>query len=200
VIGAYDLQPEAQTKTSGSLEACTGALELVTVIKGTLVVFWLNYCHYCQYYTATTAITACKELWYLTTPSNILRCFISFPHSPSFLFLPLRSLNLWEVFILRSTVFMKCWSCYSPCTISATLEGSMPLRTDQVLWVLVSLISDLGYVVVCIYEWMNEWKRLLAEIKNIKLNTNNNIKQYIHQRCYQVTNNIYDNPKSLNSS
>jgi len=24
-------------------------------------------------------------------------------------------------------------------------------------------------------EWMNEWKRLLAEIKNIKLNTNNNI-------------------------
>jgi len=28
-------------------------------------------------------------------------------------------------------------------------------------------------------EWMNEWKRLLAEIKNIKLNTNNNIKQYI---------------------
>jgi len=47
-------------------------------------------------------------------------------------------------------------------------------------------------------EWMNEWKRLLAEIKNIKLNTNNNIKQYklIHQRCYQVTNNIYGNPKS----
>jgi len=37
---------------------------------------------------------------------------------------------------------------------------------------------------------MNEWKRLLAEIKNIKLNTNNNIKQYIHQRCYQVTNNL----------
>jgi len=27
----------------------------------------------------------------------------------------------------------------------------------------------------------------MAEIKNIKLNTNN-IKQYIHQRCYQVTN------------
>jgi len=28
-------------------------------------------------------------------------------------------------------------------------------------------------------EWMNEWKRLLAEIKikNIKLNTNSNIKQ-----------------------
>jgi len=47
---------------------------------------------------------------------------------------------------------------------------------------------------------MNEWKRLLAEIKNIKLNTNNNIKQYIHQRCYQVTKNIYGNPKSLNSS
>jgi len=44
---------------------------------------------------------------------------------------------------------------------------------------------------------MNEWKRLLAEIKNIKLNTNNTIKQYIHQRCYQVTNNIYGNPKSL---
>jgi len=38
----------------------------------------------------------------------------------------------------------------------------------------------------------------LAEIKNIKLNTNNNIKQYIHQRFYQVTNNIYGNPKSLN--
>jgi len=48
------------------------------------------------------------------------------------------------------------------------------------------------------YEWINEWKRLLAEIKNIKLNTNNNIKQYIDQRCYQVTNNIYGNPKSLN--
>jgi len=47
---------------------------------------------------------------------------------------------------------------------------------------------------------MNEWKRFLAEIKNIKLNTNNNIKQYIHQRCYQVTNNFYGNPKSLNSS
>jgi len=47
---------------------------------------------------------------------------------------------------------------------------------------------------------MNEWKRLLAEIKNIKLDTNNNIKQHIHQRCYQVTNNIYGNPKSLNSS
>jgi len=47
-------------------------------------------------------------------------------------------------------------------------------------------------------EWMNEWKRLLAEIKNIKLNTNNNIKQYIHQRCYQVTNNVYGNPKLLN--
>jgi len=44
---------------------------------------------------------------------------------------------------------------------------------------------------------MNEWKRLLAEIKNIKLNTNNNIEQYIHQRCYQVTNNIHVNPKSL---
>jgi len=47
---------------------------------------------------------------------------------------------------------------------------------------------------------INEWKRLLAEIKNIKLNTNNNKKQYIHQRCYQVTNNIYGNPKSFNSS
>jgi len=46
----------------------------------------------------------------------------------------------------------------------------------------------------------NEWKCLLAEIKNIKLNTNNNIKQCIHQRCYQVTNNIHGNPKSLNSS
>jgi len=48
---------------------------------------------------------------------------------------------------------------------------------------------------------MNEWKRLLAEIKNIKLNTNkniSNIKQYIYQRCYQVTKNIYGNPKSLN--
>jgi len=45
---------------------------------------------------------------------------------------------------------------------------------------------------------MNE--NVYAEIKNIKLNTNNNIKQYIHQRCYQVTNNIYGNPKSLNSS
>jgi len=43
-------------------------------------------------------------------------------------------------------------------------------------------------------EWMNEWKRLLAQIKNIKLHTNNNIKQYIHQRCYQVTKNIYGDP------
>jgi len=49
-------------------------------------------------------------------------------------------------------------------------------------------------------ERMNEWNRLLAEIKNLKLNANNNIKQYIHQRCYQVTNNIYGKPKSLNSS
>jgi len=48
--------------------------------------------------------------------------------------------------------------------------------------------------------WMNEWKRLLTEIKNIKLRTNNNIKQYIHQRCYQVAKNIYGNPKSLNYS
>jgi len=47
---------------------------------------------------------------------------------------------------------------------------------------------------------MNEWKRLLAEIKNINLHTNNNIKQYIYQRCYQVTKNIYGNPKSLNLS
>jgi len=47
-------------------------------------------------------------------------------------------------------------------------------------------------------EWMNEWKRLLAEIKNIKLHTNNNIsniEQYIYQKCYQVTMNIYGNPK-----
>jgi len=49
-------------------------------------------------------------------------------------------------------------------------------------------------------EWMNELKSLLAEIQYIKLNTNKNIKQCIHQRCYQVTNNIYGNPKSLNSS
>jgi len=49
-------------------------------------------------------------------------------------------------------------------------------------------------------EWMNEWKRLLTEIKNIKLNTNNNVKQYIYQRCYQITKNIYGNPKSLNLS
>jgi len=50
---------------------------------------------------------------------------------------------------------------------------------------------------------MNEWKRLLAEIKNIKLHTNkntSNIKQYIYQRCYQVTKNMYGNPKSLNLS
>jgi len=46
-----------------------------------------------------------------------------------------------------------------------------------------------------IYEWMNEWKRLLAEIKNIKLHTNNNIKQYIYQSYYQVTNNTYGNAK-----
>jgi len=46
---------------------------------------------------------------------------------------------------------------------------------------------------------MNE-NSLLAEIKNIiQLNTTNNIKQYIHQRCYQVTKNIYGNPKSLNN-
>jgi len=49
--------------------------------------------------------------------------------------------------------------------------------------------------VVVLNGWFSEWKRLLAEIKNIKLNTNNNINQYIHQRCYQVTNNIYGNPK-----
>jgi len=48
------------------------------------------------------------------------------------------------------------------------------------------------------YELM---KPLLAENKNIKLNTNNNIsniKQYIYQRCYQNTKNIYGYPKSLN--
>jgi len=44
---------------------------------------------------------------------------------------------------------------------------------------------------------MNEWKRLLAEIKNIKLHTNENIKQYICQRCYQVTTNIYGNATKL---
>jgi len=49
-------------------------------------------------------------------------------------------------------------------------------------------------------EWMNEWKHLLAEIKNIKLQTNNNLKQYIYQRCYHVTKNIYGNPKSLKLS
>jgi len=43
-------------------------------------------------------------------------------------------------------------------------------------------------------------KTLLAEIKNIKLHENNNIKQHIHQRCYQVTKNIYGNPNSLNLS
>jgi len=47
---------------------------------------------------------------------------------------------------------------------------------------------------------MNEWKRLLAEIKNLKLQTNNNKKQFIYQRCYQVTKIIYGNPKSLNLS
>jgi len=47
---------------------------------------------------------------------------------------------------------------------------------------------------------MNEWKRLLAEIKNIKLHTNNNIKQYIYQRYYEVTLSISGNPKSLNLS
>jgi len=49
-------------------------------------------------------------------------------------------------------------------------------------------------------EWMNEWKRLLVEIKNIKLHTNNNnisnMKQYIYPSCYQVTKNINGNPKS----
>jgi len=48
---------------------------------------------------------------------------------------------------------------------------------------------------------MNEWKRLLAEIKIIKLNKKNNnisnIKQHIYQRCFQITRNIYGNPKSL---
>jgi len=46
---------------------------------------------------------------------------------------------------------------------------------------------------------MNEWKRLLAEIKNIKLHTNNNISN-MTQYIYQVTKNIYGNPKSLNFS
>jgi len=51
---------------------------------------------------------------------------------------------------------------------------------------------------------MNEWTKTLyawAEIKNIKLNTNNdisNIEQYIYQRFYQVTKNIYGNLQSLN--
>jgi len=54
------------------------------------------------------------------------------------------------------------------------------------------------------YNIMNECKRLLAETKNIKLHKNNRaiskIKQYIYQRCYQVTKNIYGNSKSLNLS
>jgi len=32
------------------------------------------------------------------------------------------------------------------------------------------------------------------------MHTNSNIKQYIYQRCYQVTKNIYGNPKSFNLS
>jgi len=40
----------------------------------------------------------------------------------------------------------------------------------------------------------------MAEIKNVKLHTNDNKKQYIHQRCYQVIKNIFGNPKSLNLS
>jgi len=39
------------------------------------------------------------------------------------------------------------------------------------------------------HKWMNDCKRLLAEIKNKKLHTKNNInniKQYIYQRCYKV--------------
>jgi len=46
-------------------------------------------------------------------------------------------------------------------------------------------------------EWM---KTFMAEIKNIKLHTNNNIKQYIYLMCYKFTKNIFDNPKSLNLS
>jgi len=42
--------------------------------------------------------------------------------------------------------------------------------------------------------WTNEWKRLLAENKNMKMHTNNKIKQCIYQRCYQVTKHIYGNP------
>jgi len=45
-----------------------------------------------------------------------------------------------------------------------------------------------------------ELKRLLVEIKNIKVHTNNNIKQYIYHRCFQVTKNIFGNPKSLDLS
>jgi len=48
-----------------------------------------------------------------------------------------------------------------------------------------------------VHDWM---KTLLAEIINIKVNTNNNIsniKQYIYQRCYLLTKNIYGYPKSL---
>jgi len=73
------------------------------------------------------------------------------------------------------------------------------------LMAIYDLLLEVGYFLghlnwIIMNEWMNEWKFLLAEIKNIKLNTNNNIKQFILQRCYQVTNNIYGNPKSLNSS
>jgi len=88
-------------------------------------------------------------------------------------------------------------SYHSPCSqslrtivdfVGVTIEAFRQLSTSSVS----TLYSDI--------EWVNEWKHLLAEIKNIKLNTNNNIKQYIHHRCYQVTKNVYGNPKSLNSS
>jgi len=51
-----------------------------------------------------------------------------------------------------------------------------------------SLTHSLNHLIT--WSHMNEWKRLLAEFKNIKWDTNNNLKQYIYQRCYQVTKNI----------
>jgi len=56
------------------------------------------------------------------------------------------------------------------------------------------VIINIDWLFVATF-WMNELKRLLAEIKNVKLHTNNNVKLYT-----MLQKNIYGNPKSLNLS
>jgi len=60
-------------------------------------------------------------------------------------------------------------------------EMGVAVREDSSL---VGVFSPKKVIEMSMNHWWvslhYEWKRLLAEIKNIKLNTNNNIKQYIH--------------------